>query len=160
VAKKEKKKPPRVVFATGYVFLTTVQSFALRSAVPVRIDGYLGSWGFGGEVRLPVYSGFQKVDGYQSLDERCAYGLDDCDGRKDIVPYRTSNGCSETKLPSDLDVGTSCAANIDPGCVEFEGCSEPVFFCNHNDPQYGTSNHGVPCFATPAIMDFLGRLDP
>lgn len=120
------------------------------AVIPVASSVYCKSWD-----PIPVLS-------FHGLDdqERCAYGLDDCDGRKDIVPYRTSNGCTETKLPADLDVGTSCSANIDPGCVEFEGCSEPTFFCNHNDPQYGTSNHGVPCFATPAMMDFLGRFDP
>lgn len=91
-------------------------------------------------------------------DERCAYGLDDCDGRKDIVPYRSSNDCSETKIPTDLDVGSQCGGGINPGCVEFEGCSTPTYFCNHNDPQYSNTNHGIPCFATAAISDFLGRL--
>lgn len=120
------------------------------AVIPVASSVYCQSWD-----PIPVLN-------FHGLDdqERCAYGLDDCDGRKDIVPYRTSNGCTETKLPADLDVGSSCSGNIDPGCVEFEGCSEPTFFCNHNDPQYGTSNHGVPCFATPAMMDFLGRFDP
>lgn len=90
--------------------------------------------------------------------ERCAYGLDDCDGRKDIVPYRTSNSCTETKVDTDLKVGTKCGGNIDPGCKEFEGCGEPTYFCNHNDPQYSNTNHGIPCFAVDVIDDFLSRL--
>jgi polyhydroxybutyrate depolymerase len=120
------------------------------AVIPVASSVYCSSWD-----PVPVLN-------FHGLDdqERCAYGLDDCDGRKDIVPYYTSNGCEDTRLPADLDVGSSCSGNIDPGCVEFQGCSEPTFFCNHNDPQYGTSNHGVPCFATAAMMDFLGRFDP
>ncbi len=120
------------------------------AVIPVASSVYCQKWD-----PVPVLN-------FHGLDdqERCKYGLDDCDGRKDIVPYRTSNGCMESKQPADLDVGNSCSGDIDPGCVEFEGCSEPTFFCNHNDPQYGTSNHGVPCFATPAMMDFLGRFDP
>ncbi len=89
--------------------------------------------------------------------ERQAYGLNDGNGQKDIVPYRTSNGCQATSVPSDLDTA-GCGGNITPGCVEFQGCSELTLWCNHNDPQYGTSNHGIPCFATSAIADFLGRL--
>jgi hypothetical protein len=120
------------------------------AVIPVASSVYCQGWD-----PIPVLN-FHGLDD----DERCAYGLDDCDGRKDIVPYFTSNDCEDTRLPADLDVGNSCGASIDPGCVEFQGCSEPTFFCNHNDPQYGTSNHGVPCFATPAMMDFLGRFDP
>ena len=44
------------------------------------------------------------------------------------------------------------------GCVEFSGCSAKTRWCNHNDPQYGTSNHGIPCFGVRAIYDFFESL--
>lgn len=117
--------------------------------VPVASSVYCNGWD--DEVPALVIHGLDD-------QERCAYGLDDCDGRKDIVPYRSSNGCTETKVATDLDVGTQCGGSINPGCMEFEGCSAPTYFCNHNDPQYSNTNHGIPCFATAAISDFLGRL--
>jgi|GEM_PF-5222116 len=35
------------------------------------------------------------------------------------------------------------------------GCSVKTRWCNHNDPSYGTSNHGIPCFGARAIYDFF-----
>lgn len=117
--------------------------------VPIASSVYCSSW----STPIPVLN----IHGLDD-DERAAYGLNDANGGKDIVPYRTSNGCTATTMPSAIDVGTSCSAAIHPGCVEFQGCSERTTWCNHDDPQYGTSNHGIPCFATSAIFDFLGSL--
>jgi hypothetical protein len=44
------------------------------------------------------------------------------------------------------------------GCVEYSGCAAKTRWCNHNDPQYGTSNHGIPCFGVRAIYDFFESL--
>jgi polyhydroxybutyrate depolymerase len=117
------------------------------AVVPIASSVYCNSWN-----AVPTLN----IHGVDD-DERWAYGLNDGDGKKDIVPYRTSNGCQSTSVPADLTTN-GCGGNITPGCVEFQGCSEPTFWCNHNDPQYGTSNHGIPCFAVSAVDDFLSRL--
>jgi polyhydroxybutyrate depolymerase len=87
--------------------------------------------------------------------ERIAYGLDDGDGLKDIVPYRTSNGCQETFTEVPVDGCTSGGVQVNPGCRDFDGCSEPTRWCQHDDPQYGTSHHGIPCFGARVIEDFF-----
>lgn len=114
------------------------------AVVPIASSVYCSSW-----TAVPALN----IHGTDD-DERWAYGLNDGDGAKDIVPYRTSNGCSATSVPSAIDTN-GCSASITPGCVDFEGCTEPTTWCNHDDPQYGTTNHGIPCFASSAIFDFL-----
>jgi len=96
--------------------------------------------------------------------ERIMYGLNDGDGKKDLQPYLTSNSCQATSTPFTPDL--SKCNNIqgvdgkafNPGCVEFEGCSVKTRWCNHNDPNYGTTNHGIPCFGVRAIYDFFESL--
>jgi polyhydroxybutyrate depolymerase len=87
--------------------------------------------------------------------ERQAYGLNDGEGLKDIVPYRTSNGCQETYTDVPVDGCNSGGVQVDPGCRDFDGCSERTRWCQHNDPQYGTSHHGVPCFGARVIQQFF-----
>jgi len=87
--------------------------------------------------------------------EREAYGLNDGEGLKDIVPYRTSNGCAETFTTVPVAGCTSGGVQVNPGCRDFDGCSQPTRWCQHNDPQYGTSHHGVPCFGASVIRDFF-----
>ena len=97
-------------------------------------------------------------------EERTKYNLNDGDGKKDLQPYLTSNMCAMTSTPFQPDV--SKCTNIkgidgkafDPGCVEFSGCSMKTRWCNHNDPNYGTTNHGIPCFGVRAIYDFFESL--
>jgi hypothetical protein len=60
-------------------------------------------------------------------------------------------------VPSDIDTA-GCGGNIDPGCVDYQGCGVPTTWCNHNDPQYSNTNHGIPCFADSAIFDFFESL--
>jgi polyhydroxybutyrate depolymerase len=94
-------------------------------------------------------------------EERTKYGLNDGDGKKDLQPYLTSNLCQMTSTPFDPDVSGCSSVNgidgkaFDDGCVEFTGCAAKTLWCNHNDPQYGTSNHGIPCFGVRAIFDFF-----
>jgi poly(3-hydroxybutyrate) depolymerase len=97
-------------------------------------------------------------------EERTKYNLNDGDGKKDLQPYLTSNMCMQTTTPFTPDV--SKCNNIqgvdgkafNPGCVEFAGCSVKTRWCNHNDPNYGTTNHGIPCFGVRAIYDFFESL--
>jgi len=97
-------------------------------------------------------------------EERTKYNLNDGDGKKDLQPYLTSNMCQMTSTPFQADV--SKCTNIqgidgkpfNSGCVEFSGCSVKTRWCNHNDPNYGTTNHGIPCFGVRAIYDFFESL--
>lgn len=97
-------------------------------------------------------------------EERTKYGLNDGDGKKDLQPYLTSNMCEMTSTPFDPDLSRCNNVNgvdgkpFDDGCVEFSGCSVKTRWCNHNDPQYGTTNHGIPCFGIRAIYDFFESL--
>lgn len=96
--------------------------------------------------------------------ERTKYGLNDGDGKKDLQPYLASNMCQMMSTPFDPDL--SRCGNVqgvdgkpfNDGCVEFSGCSVKTRWCNHNDPNYGTTNHGIPCFGVRAIYDFFESL--
>jgi predicted esterase len=96
--------------------------------------------------------------------ERTKYGLNDGDGKKDLQPYLTSNMCQMMSTPFDPDLSRcSNVQGVDgkpfnDGCVEFSGCSVKTRWCNHNDPNYGTTNHGIPCFGVRAIYDFFESL--
>ena len=80
----------------------------------------------------------------------------------DVVNFFTlSNGCSNATTP-DTAVGTCKSIldqmNVTPGCVTYQGCSEPTIWCSHNDNNYNLSDghmHGWPCFATNAMADFF-----
>jgi polyhydroxybutyrate depolymerase len=116
-----------------------------RAVVPVASSVYCASWK---PIPALVIHGIGDT-------ERQAYGLNDGDGLKDIVPYRTSNGCSESSTPVPVDGCSSGGVQVNPGCRDFDGCSERTRWCQHNDPQYGTSHHGVPCFGASIIKGFF-----
>ena len=127
------------------------------AVAPVASSVYCSKWKNGPIPSLTIH-------GVQD-SERAAYGLNDGNGAKDIQTYLTSNMCTMTSVPFD-PVLTGCAnvktgidgKPFDDGCVEFSGCAAPTRWCNHNDPQYGTSNHGIPCFGVRAIYDFFESL--
>jgi hypothetical protein len=123
---------------------------------PVASSVYCQKWK-DGPVPALVIHGVQDV-------ERTMYGLNDGNGMKDLQPYLTSNECDMMSTPFDPDL--SRCGNVqgvdgkafNDGCVEYSGCSAKTRWCNHNDPQYGTSNHGIPCFGVRAIFDFFESL--
>lgn len=89
----------------------------------------------------------------------------DLDGARDITQYTRSNQCGATfqavNVPSCTTIAAG-AAQVDPGCRQYDGCSVPTLFCNHNDPNYvddlGPTNHGWPCFANTQILSFFESL--
>jgi polyhydroxybutyrate depolymerase len=127
------------------------------AVAPVASSVYCSKWKKGAIPALVIHGVMDS--------ERAAYGLNDGNGAKDIQTYLMSNMCSTTSTPFD-PVLTSCTSvktgidnkPFDDGCVEFTGCSAKTRWCNHNDPQYGTSNHGIPCFGVRAIYDFFESL--
>jgi polyhydroxybutyrate depolymerase len=152
------------VYATGHssgaqmvVQLLCSGDAEFDAIAPVASSVYCNEWENGAVTALIIH-------GVQDT-ERQAYGLNDGNGEKDLQPYLTSNMCGESSTPFDPDL--SNCGNVDEGidgnpfddgCVEFSGCSVPTRWCNHNDPQYGTSNHGIPCFGVRAIYDFFESL--
>ena len=82
----------------------------------------------------------------------------DANGRKDLGPYLASNSCSMTTAPYAVAGCNSGGTQVNPGCVSYQGCSEDLVWCSHNDPNYSMTNHGWPCFASQAMFDFFSRL--
>jgi hypothetical protein len=116
-----------------------------RAVAPVASSVYCSSWE---PIPALVIHGIGDV-------EREAYGLDDGDGLKDIVPYRTSNGCQESSVEVVVDGCNSGGVQVSPGCRDFDGCGQTTRWCQHDDPQYGTSHHGVPCFGARVMKQFF-----
>jgi polyhydroxybutyrate depolymerase len=91
--------------------------------------------------------------------------LNDLDGAQDIAQYTRSNQCAATFQAVSVPTCTTIAgtnAQVDPGCRQYDGCSVPTLFCNHDDPNYvdgrGATNHGWPCFANAQILSFFESL--
>ena len=83
----------------------------------------------------------------------------------DVVDlFTSSNGCTATTVP-DTAVPT-CKSTFDgmtvtPGCITYQGCTEPTVWCSHNDNGYNSTDgheHGWPCFASNAMADFFAGL--
>ena len=151
------------IYATGHssgaqfvVSLLCSGDADFDAVAPVASSVYCQKWKNGAVPSLIIHG--------VKDEERTKYNLNDGDGKKDLQPYLTSNMCQMTTTPFTPDV--SKCTNIkgvdgkafDPGCVEFAGCSVKTRWCNHNDPNYGTTNHGIPCFGVRAIYDFFESL--
>ncbi len=121
-----------------------------RAVAPVASSKYCNGWD---PTAAIVIHGLDDIERGGQGEMR--YGLNDGDGAIDFGVYHDSNQCTEAT--TSFDPGGNCGANIDPGCVTYDDCAAPTVFCNHNDPQYGTSNHGVPCFAGPVVFDFFDQ---
>jgi poly(3-hydroxybutyrate) depolymerase len=81
------------------------------------------------------------------------------DGAQYVQQYVTRAGCSSATMPYAVVGCSSGGTQVDPGCVAYQECGEnPVIWCSHNDPNYSGTNHGWPCFANDAILDFFATL--
>ena len=82
-------------------------------------------------------------------------------GKPTVDVFVASNTCGATTVP-DTSV-PACKSNFDqmnvtPGCIAYQGCSQPTSWCSHNDNTYNNTDgnqHGWPCFASNAIADFF-----
>jgi polyhydroxybutyrate depolymerase len=75
-----------------------------------------------------------------------------------VARFRMSNGCADTSKPYSQIMGCTSQAGgkqVTPGCIIYDNCTVPTIWCAHNDPNYGTSYHGVPCFGVKAQIDFF-----
>jgi hypothetical protein len=81
------------------------------------------------------------------------------DGADVVARFRTANMCGTTSMPYSQVMGCqSSGTSVSPGCISYDGCSQPTIWCSHNDPQYSGTSHGVPCFAIRAMYDFFQSL--
>jgi poly(3-hydroxybutyrate) depolymerase len=119
-----------------------------RAVAPVASSKYCNGWDPASAI---VIHGVDDIERGGQGEMR--YGLNDGDGHTDFGVYHDSNQC--TDATTEFDPGGNCGADIHPGCVEYDDCAVRTVFCNHDDPQYGTSNHGIPCFASQVIFDFF-----
>jgi hypothetical protein len=69
--------------------------------------------------------------------------------------FATSNGCSDS-TPYSAIMGCSVGTyEVDPGCVEYQGCSKPTLFCAFSKPSVSIGYDPRPCFGTTAMYDFF-----
>lgn len=63
--------------------------------------------------------------------------------------YTALNNCSSSSQP--VEGYTDNLSN----CVLFDGCDDgyPVYWCQHQDPEYGNTNHGWPRFAARMLYE-------
>jgi polyhydroxybutyrate depolymerase len=81
------------------------------------------------------------------------------DGHETVARLRAANSCTEMSTPYTQVMGCQSGQTaVNPGCISYEGCKAPTIWCSHNDPAYGTTMHGVPCFGIKAMFDFFQSL--
>ncbi len=81
------------------------------------------------------------------------------DGHETVAQFRTANSCQATSMPYSQVMGCQSGnTTVDPGCIVYDGCQAPTIWSSHNDPAYGTTMHGVPCFGVKAMYDFFQSL--
>ncbi len=77
-----------------------------------------------------------------------------------VARFRAANMCADTSKPYTpvMTCKSSEGPMVDPGCIIYDGCTVPTIWCSHNDPSYGGTQHGVPCFAMKGMYDFIKSL--
>jgi len=79
-----------------------------------------------------------------------------------VVPkFVSANMCQTTSMPYTAIAACKSVQNgaqVDPGCISYNGCSVPTIWCSHNDPNYSNTEHGIPCFAMKGMYDFFKGL--
>ncbi len=143
------------IFATGHssgaqmiVQLMCRGDDRFAAIAPVASSAYCPSW----DRPIPALI-IHGVD-----DRERANTNQDADGTKDLAPYLLSNECEMNAVPREQAGCSSGGVQVDAGCVQYDGCAQPTVWCHHDDPQYGTTNHGWPCFANDAIDAFFRGL--
>jgi poly(3-hydroxybutyrate) depolymerase len=123
-----------------------------------------------GEDRLKAVApvaGSRTCASWDALPSLLIHGLNDnqrgsdANGQQERGPFITSNGCSMSTTPYTAAMSCNSIDNqaaVNNGCVAYSGCMAPFVFCNHNDQNYGGTNHGWPCFANQTMYAFLSGL--
>lgn len=80
------------------------------------------------------------------------------DGADVVKEFTTANACTASVKPLAGPTCMSSGKTVKAGCVQYDGCKVPTAWCSHDDPAYSNTNHGWPCFATKAMLDFFSGL--
>jgi len=112
---------------------------------PLRATAMVGTYILGFQVPMPLIF-------IHPLTSTNSGAIGDADGSKAITSFRTRNGCSESSVPVSAD---TCGGVVNPGCVDFEGCTQPLRFCHHDDLSGQSGGDPWSCVATPAIYQFF-----
>lgn len=85
---------------------------------------------------------------------------DNSDGADAVEKIVEVNSCDMSPAVYQVDSCNSSSGGVavDPGCKVYSNCSEPTIWCRHNDPAYGTSYHGIPCFWNDLVFEFFESL--
>jgi poly(3-hydroxybutyrate) depolymerase len=123
-----------------------------------------------GETRFAAVApvaGSRTCNSWAALPSLLIHGLNDNqragdeNGQQERGPFITSNSCSMTTMPYASAMACNSIFNqaaVNNGCVAYDGCSKPFVFCNHNDQNYSSTNHGWPCFANQTMYAFFTSL--
>lgn len=79
----------------------------------------------------------------------------DSDGTKALSYFRTRNSCGESSVPVTAAGCVAGGMPVNPGCVDFDGCAQPLRFCHHDDLTNQSSGDPWSCMASPAIFQFF-----
>jgi hypothetical protein len=80
----------------------------------------------------------------------------DADGQVDLTTFVSSNACEPSTAPFEAAACMRDGVPVNAGCQMYSGCSATTIACHHDDPNYGGTNHGWPCFASQTIASFFG----
>lgn len=80
----------------------------------------------------------------------------DPDGQIDLATFVGSNACQPTTTTFETSACARDGVPVNAGCQTYDGCSAMTVACSHDDPNYGGTNHGWPCFASQTIATFFG----
>ncbi len=118
----------------------------LKGISPVAADPYNVA------LPMPVLYIDGKNDNQRSADS----------AKNAVAKFRMSNACADTSKPysSVMTCNSTDSGHplVDPGCIIYDNCVVPTIWCSHNDPSYSGTEHGVPCFAMQAMVDFFAGL--
>ena len=122
------------------------QHLNLKAVSPVAADP------FNVALPIPVLYIDGQMDNQRSADS----------AKNAVAKFRAANSCQDTSKPYSAIMGCTSTDSghpqVNPGCNIYDGCSVPTIWCSHNDPSYSGTEHGVPCFAIGAMVDFFGGL--
>jgi hypothetical protein len=92
------------------------------------------------------------IHGADSVD---AALLGDPDGASALSTFIANNACETSSVPVDVAGCESYGVTVNPGCIDLSGCSAPLRFCRHDDPDPRDRNSGWPCFASDQVYELF-----
>lgn len=133
----------------GRVVMGWVAKHQKQAKAGLRAAAMVGTFYGNAAPLLPVLF----IHSTQSNNSRSV--AQDEDGTKAAKKLASLNGCGEATMPVEA---AGCMVNqmpIDPGCVDYQGCSQPFRFCHHDDLSNQSAGDPWTCMASSAIFDFF-----